>query len=192
VSQIAVGHLQTRTYGYDRPYLFRFACRAHLALQEKIARSLFAFEQYLAASFYGKFFARNLNLHLLQRKPEDWRNLQSQYKLASSQAIKPIPTEASYVTAVPLAPPIDKPQKRKRNTTDNEIDALFHASLGRKIKKGVLEAEPKASSAVDGFQDGHTTASLPVDDRGLIDVLEAIRVAPKDEKGGKRKKKRVH
>jgi nucleolar protein 9 len=167
--------------------LFRFACCAHLALQEKIARSLFAHEQYLAASFYGKFFARNLNLHLLLRRPEDWRNLQSQYKLTSSQAIKPTPTEASYVTAVPLAPPVDRPQKRKRNTTDDEIDALFHASLGRKIKKGVLEPEPKTSSAIDGFH----TASLPVEDKGLIDVLGAIRVAPKDEKGGHRKKKRV-
>lgn len=105
--------------------------------------------------------------------------------------IKPAPTEASSVTAVPFALPVDKPQKRKRNTTDNEIDALFRASLGGKIKKGVLEPEPKTSSAVEGFQGGHPTASLPVEDKRLIDVLGAIRVAPKDEKGGHRKKKRV-
>ncbi len=34
-------------------------------------------EPELAASFYGKFFAKNLNLYLLRHRPEEWRNLQS-------------------------------------------------------------------------------------------------------------------
>ena len=55
----------------------------------------------------------------------------------------------------------------------------------------MLEPDPKTSTAVDSFKDGHVTTSHPVNDEGLMDVLGAIRVAPKDGKGGHRKKKRV-
>jgi nucleolar protein 9 len=159
-------------------------------LQEKIARSLFTHEQFLAGSFYGKFFARNLNLYLLQRKPEDWKNLQSQHKL-SSQPANSTPTESSNETPTQLAPPSQKPRKRKRDTRpDDEIDALFNASLGKRIKKGVLEPE-QAPSTVKGITGKHLATSHTVTDTGLNDVLGAIRAAPKVEKGGHGKNKRA-
>jgi nucleolar protein 9 len=146
--------------------------------QEKIARSLFAHEQDLNGSFYGKFFARNLNLYMLQRKPDDWKNLQSQHKL-SSQLIKAAPADPSIDMSAASAIPAKKPTKRKRDTLpDNEIDALFDASLGKKIKKGILESE----QAVKGIAE-HITTSSRVKDKELNDVLVAIRAAPKDGKG---------
>jgi hypothetical protein len=47
------------------------------AIQEKIAGSLITKEQVRAISFFRKFFAGSSNLHLLQRRLEEWRNLQS-------------------------------------------------------------------------------------------------------------------
>lgn len=159
-------------------------------LREKIARSLFAHEQFLAGSFYGKFFARNLNLYLLQRKPEDWKNLQSQLKLSSSQPTNSTAIESSNETPAQLAPS-QKPRKRKRETRpETEIDALFNASLGKRIKKGVLEPE-QAPSTVKGITGEHLAISHSVKDTALDDVLGAIRAAPKDEKGGHGKKKRA-
>ncbi|KAF8966518.1 armadillo-type protein [Flammula alnicola] len=122
-------------------------------LKEKIARSLVNQEQTLAASYYGKFFARNLNLYLLQRRPEDWRNLQSERKRAQDQ------------------------QQQQRQTTapvpdHNEIDALFDAKLGKRIKKAALVDVVPVSEA-------------PVEE--LQQVLGAIRVAPAND--GKKKRR---
>jgi nucleolar protein 9 len=174
-----------------RSYLCRSTrCTHKTMFQEKIARSLFTHEQFLAGSFYGKFFARNLNLYLLQRKPDDWKNLQSQHKL-SSQPANSTPTESSNETPTQLAPPSQKPRKRKRDTRpDDEIDALFNASLGKRIKKGVLEPE-QAPSTVKGITGKHLATSHTVTDTGLNDVLGAIRAAPKVEKGGHGKNKRA-
>ncbi|KAG8801311.1 Nucleolar protein 9, partial [Serendipita sp. 400] len=47
-------------------------------LKEKIARSLIPHQQTLAASYYGKFFAKKLQLSLLLRKPDEWRVAQVQ------------------------------------------------------------------------------------------------------------------
>ncbi|KAF8314735.1 ARM repeat-containing protein, partial [Clavulina sp. PMI_390] len=49
-------------------------------LRERIARTLIPHENSLAGSFYGKFFARNLHLTLLRRKPEEWRKMQLQQR----------------------------------------------------------------------------------------------------------------
>ncbi len=44
--------------------------------QEKIARSLIPDSIKLSNSQYGRFFARKLNLHLLERRPDEWREAQ--------------------------------------------------------------------------------------------------------------------
>jgi nucleolar protein 9 len=44
--------------------------------QEKIARSLIPDAIQLSNSQYGRFFARKLNLHLLERRPDEWREAQ--------------------------------------------------------------------------------------------------------------------
>ena len=78
------------------------------------------------------------------------------------------------------------PAKRKRQARDdNEIDALFNASFGKKVKKAAmgttLEPTPTASKAVGPESQ---------QDRGLERVLGAIRVAPKDEKLHRKKKRK--
>ncbi|KAK4689724.1 nucleolar protein 9, partial [Tremellales sp. Uapishka_1] len=45
-------------------------------MREKIARSLIPEATALSNSTYGRFFAKKLNLHLLQRRPDEWRELQ--------------------------------------------------------------------------------------------------------------------
>jgi nucleolar protein 9 len=173
--------------------VFGFTDAHKIPPQEKIARSLFAHEQFLAGSFYGKFFARNLNLYLLQRKPEDWRNFQSQHKTSSSRPTNRTLAEPSNDTPAPLARPAEKPQKRKRDTRpDNEIDALFSAALGKRIKKGALEPEPAPSVVKDITGERRANSRAMVKDEGLNDILEVIRAVPKDEKSGHRRKKRSH
>ena len=92
----------------------------------------------------------------------------------------------------------------KRKATQqpqDEIDAVFGAALGKKVKKAELAAAA----------DGHTTSKAASDvrrkehkgekrgkrkrardegaDVGLEDVLGAIRSAPKEDKGSKKRKK---
>lgn len=186
-----------RCWAFADPYLrvgtyflsFAGCICSSAVLQEKIARSLFVHEQFLTGSFYGKFFARSLNLNLLQRKPEEWKNLQSRHKLSSLQPIKSNPHEPSTNMSATLTPLTDKPNKRKRDTRpENEIDALFNASFGKRIKKGVLEHE-QASSVQSSTRD-HTVISHLVTDKGLKDVFGAIRAAPKDQKDTKKNRTR--
>lgn len=80
-------------------------------------------------------------------------------------------------TATPLSPKLSteapssaKPTKRKFSTDpENEIDALFHAKLGKKIKKAVLDSDEPA---------WRREVSQKVAQMGLDDVLGAIRSAP--------------
>ncbi|KAF9474932.1 hypothetical protein BDN70DRAFT_884318 [Pholiota conissans] len=156
-------------------------------LKEKIARSLVNQEQALAASFYGKFFARNLNLYLLQRRPEDWRNLQSERKRAQDQeklhAAAPTPTSAPAPPS--KADPAPQPESRKRKSRpENEIDALFNEKLGKKIKKAALTDN---AGVTDVSTNARPTKKEKVGDKDLQQVLGAIRVAPASD--GKKKKK---
>ncbi|KIK07666.1 hypothetical protein K443DRAFT_673245 [Laccaria amethystina LaAM-08-1] len=143
-------------------------------LKEKIARSLIPHDQTLAASFYGKFFARNLNLYLLQRRPEEWRNAQSEKKK----------TQVKEETQIKIkeGTPKDEPKKRKRKP-ENEIDELFDAVLGRKIKKAALAAIP-VSEEKEGEKEEE-------EDKSLKAVLGAIRSAPKGEEKHRKKRKKV-
>ncbi|KAF8845591.1 ARM repeat-containing protein [Paxillus ammoniavirescens] len=135
-------------------------------LREKVARSLIPYEQFLAASFYGKFFARNLNLYLLQRRPEDWKTLQSNNKANTPKTDQPISQ----------APSSDKVSK-KRSAPEDEIDAVFDAALGNKTKKAAV---------------GHVSAqeTKGSTDQQMSEVLGAIHMAPAGQSGRAKKKRK--
>lgn len=157
-------------------------------MQEKIARSLITKEQVLAASFFGKFFARNLNLYLLQRRPEEWRNLQSERKRSKEQHAAP--TESAPINEMSTEPaPSEKKRKRKARPED-EIDALFDAKLGKKIKKAALS---ETTSTLDGASEVIVVKDVTArkEDKELEQVLGAIRLAPKDHGYSKKKQKRT-
>jgi nucleolar protein 9 len=156
------------------------------SLQEKIARSLIPHEQALAGSYYGKFFSRNLNLYLLQRRPEEWKNLQSSKKNAGQGQ----PPGAAAAVAVTTAEEnvnhstesITKKRKRDKVAKD-EIDEVFDSLAAKKTKASSLSSFAPAKStevSVDG-------------DPGLRDVFNAIRSVPKngDKKHGLAKKKKL-
>ncbi|KAJ7367884.1 armadillo-type protein [Mycena albidolilacea] len=145
-------------------------------LKEKIARSLIPQEQFLAGSYYGKFFARNLNLYLLQRRPDEWRTMQSDRKRAAEPpaVAAPSPVQSAEETK-------KERKKRKRDAAGDEIDDLFGAALGKKVKKAALVDAVQPESKV--LPSGKETAL----DRGLSDVMGAIRAAPGEGKG-KRKR----
>ena len=149
--------------------------------QEKIARSLIPHDQTLAASFYGKFFARNLNLYLLQRRPEEWRNAQSEKK----KATLPPPPQVEE-TKIKEETRKDEPKKRKRKH-ENEIDELFDAALGRKIRKAALAMIP-VSEEKKGVGEKEVKEE---EDKSLKAVLGAIRSAPKGEEKHRKKRKKV-
>jgi nucleolar protein 9 len=155
-----------------------FSCSVLIArlFQEKIARSLIPQEQFLAGSYYGKFFARNLNLYLLQRRPDEWRTMQSDRKRAA------VPPAVAAPSPVQSAEETKKERKkRKRDAAGDEIDDLFGAALGKKVKKAALVDAVQPESKV--LPSGKETAL----DRGLSDVMGAIRAAPGEGKG-KRKR----
>ncbi|KAJ7179528.1 armadillo-type protein [Mycena filopes] len=102
-------------------------------LKEKIARSLIPQESFLAGSFYGKFFARNLNLYLLQRRPDEWRTLQTERTRAAQP---PAPATQPAADATPLK----ERKKRKREGAGDEIDELFSTAMGKKGLSDVLGA----------------------------------------------------
>jgi nucleolar protein 9 len=141
--------------------------------QEKIARSLISQEQFLAASYYGKFFARHLNLYLLQRRPDEWRTLQTDRNRPVEQ-----PT-----VSVPIRQPVDvERKKRKRDLGGDEIEELFSTAIGKKVKKAALaETAPLESNS-------SPSGEVSTLDVGLSDVMGAIRAAPAEGKShGKRK-----
>ncbi|KAK7061362.1 armadillo-type protein [Favolaschia claudopus] len=144
-------------------------------LKEKIARSLISQEQFLAASYYGKFFARNLNLYLLQRRPDEWRALQTERHKPAQTA----PASQAPVEETPSKKHTEA-KKRKRDQGGDEIDELFNAAMGKKVKKAALVESISTES--DVLQPNKPTKQ----DRGLSDVLGAIRAAPGDHKGKRR------
>ncbi|KAG6896751.1 hypothetical protein C0992_006326 [Termitomyces sp. T32_za158] len=153
-------------------------------LKEKIARSLFIHEQSLAGSYYGKFFARNLNLYLLQRRPNDWKTMQADRKRAQ-EATKNLSAPSDSFPD-PGGAHIDvtkKSAKRKRHGQgEDEIDAVFNASLGKRMKKAALnQSVPREPEKMNVNKGGSND--------GLQTVLGAIKSAPKDERGNKKRNK---
>ncbi|KAF7354953.1 hypothetical protein MSAN_01410400 [Mycena sanguinolenta] len=142
--------------------------------QEKIARSLIPQEQFLAGSYYGKFFARNLNLYLLQRRPEEWRTMQTARNRPVEQPAKQPTVAVPPVESVEEASSKKEPKKRKRNAGGDEIDELFATAIGKKVKRAALVEQVSPSGK-----------AAPLDN-GLADVMGAIRAAPAEK--GKRKR----
>ncbi|KAK7696593.1 hypothetical protein QCA50_001251 [Cerrena zonata] len=170
-----------RCWAYADPYL-----------KEKIARSLIPHETTLAGSFYGKFFARSLNLHLFKKNADEWKNVQAHNKLAAQPKIPPAPVPTSSVKdeAKDTDVPTSKSEKRKRkHRPEDEIDELFDNTLGKKIKRAGLSGEvvtKTKSTSSDKMK------VEDVKDKSLKDILGAIQAAPKnDEKGHGKKKKRA-
>lgn len=132
--------------------------------QEKIGRSLIPHEQFLQVSFHGKFFARSLNLPLLQRRPYQWKELQSSSKASANTSAR----EQTIAVAPPAA---------KRGVPEDEIDAVFNAALGNQVKRGAIgkpNAQEKKSST----------------DGQMQRVLDAIEAAPAGEDGRSRKRRK--
>ncbi|KAJ6538949.1 armadillo-type protein [Mycena capillaripes] len=145
-------------------------------LKEKIARSLISQEQFLAGSYYGKFFARNLNLYLLQRRPDEWRTMQTDRNRPAEK-----PTVSAPITQPAETIPSKERKKRKRDSGADEIDELFSAAIGKKKKAALVETVKQESKT-------STLDEVATLDTGLSDVMGAIRAAPAEGKGhGKRK-----
>jgi nucleolar protein 9 len=107
--------------------------------------------------YYGKYFAKRLKLHLLQRRPDEWRELQSQGKIPNS--VKHVGSHTK---------PEDKGgKKRKRSRQPDEIDVLFRDALGKKPKKGALVLD-----VGDGQLERTNDFQL---DKELQDVLGSIK-----------------
>lgn len=170
----------------------------------------------MAGSFYGKFFARRLNIYLLQRDPEQWKNLQINNK-STSQAPTPArvqspappvstPHTATNSARVKEGADEQAPAKSKKRKGD-EIDQLFEAKLGKKVKKAGLgpDVAPSQPASVpkeeanETVKDGKEAkekkrrkrdqGDLNGKDNDLKDILGAIKAAPKDDKSHKRKKR---
>ncbi|CAL1702092.1 unnamed protein product [Somion occarium] len=161
-------------------------------LREKIARSLIPHEHTLAGSFCSRFFARKLNLHLLQRNVDEWKDMQTNSK--STEQSKP-QAPASRVASAPVPPTnvaeepsTHKSQKRRRkDRTEDEIDELFDTTLGKKIKRaGLTDVEP---AQVKTKSSEKKKIVEEVRDKGLKDILGAIRAAPKDDRIHSKKKR---
>lgn len=107
-------------------------------MQEKIARSL-KNKYWQPRSFFGNFFARSLNLYLLQRRPEEWRNMQSERKRPKEQHAAPTEFAPMIETSTTSTEPALSDNKRKRKARpEDEIDALYNAKRGKGIKKAAL------------------------------------------------------
>ena len=137
-------------------------------------------------------------MHLLQKNVEAWKDFQSAAKAQTSAptathskhqpttSAQPIPASTETQDTSRANSSQEEKRKRKRKTQpDDEIDALFEGTLGKKIKKGDL-AKPEETSKSKFKQDKHSK----ITDKSLLDVLGAIRAAPKDDKGPRKKRAR--
>ncbi len=122
------------------------------------------------------FFFRRLNIHLLQRKPDVWRNLQSERRNTREGTV---PTGTTPVE--PVKPSATPPNNRKRkNRNEDEIDVLFSQKLGKNVKKAAL------SSAIPPAK----AEQVQMKDKDLEQVLGSLRSAQTVETSPSRKKKR--
>ncbi|KAG7446006.1 ARM repeat-containing protein [Guyanagaster necrorhizus] len=134
-------------------------------MKEKIARSVMEHEKSLAASYYGKFFVKALNLYTLKRRPEEWRDMIGKAK--TKEVIQPEVKEEKEA---------ERPKRKRKHEQDKEVDEI-EMVFKKARKKGALE-RPVEGEAVPKHEK-HT---------GVLDarVMEAIRSAPGE---GKKKRK---
>ncbi|KAF7792114.1 hypothetical protein EIP86_003144 [Pleurotus ostreatoroseus] len=170
-------------------------------LKEKIARSVIPHERVLVGSFYGKFFARNLNLHLLQRNSEQWKTLQAGKKPNLTSAVSTVKLDEKTSQLKESSPPVEHPDaqtenKRKRKVRPaDEIDQLFEEKLGKKVKKAELKSDAPVKTDKGSERDLKKKKKKrrkdegKEADKGLDVVLGAIKAAPKTEEKRRHKKK---
>ncbi|KAI0698876.1 armadillo-type protein [Cytidiella melzeri] len=166
-------------------------------LREKIARSLIPHERTLVGSFYGKFFARNLNLFLLKRDPEQWKAAQSKSKTqpdhtAKNSEASQLPPAATPTTDGRPESAVGKKQGNRKSVPDDEIDQLFEAKLGKMVKKAALK-EILGDAAAESVRESAPPKKRrkgDVDEQhvGLRDIMGAIRAAPKGDDNHRTKK----
>ncbi|KAG8721994.1 Nucleolar protein 9 [Ceratobasidium sp. 394] len=153
-------------------------------LKERIAKSILPHEDALAASYYGKYFARNLHLTMLKRDPAAWRDMQRNQKAAATKSAS---TEATGTSAIVNAVPsqddtVERAKKRKRAAIDlDEIDLLFS------------NAHSGGMSASKQIFPTHGMPGVPPPEKRIVDaelgeVLGAIKKVSRKE--GLRKSKR--
>lgn len=127
-------------------------------------------------------------MHLLQRRPEEWRNLQSERKRSREQYA--VPTESATTIETSTEPAAsDKHRKKRKSHPEDEIDALFNAKLGKRTRKAALS---ETISALEGPSEFIAVKDVATkkEDKELEQVLGAIRLAPKDDGQSKKKQKR--
>jgi nucleolar protein 9 len=144
-------------------------------------------QQFLNGSYYGRYFAKNLNLPLLRRRPEEWKTLQTAHRSNSdSDAHRSTMTEAHHETQArpktsalsARVSPLEAGDRKRAVDTGDEIDALFDASLGKRVRRGALESGGTARDAtVKNGNIGHD----------LGDLFGAIRAAPKEKRKSRHK-----
>ncbi|THU83938.1 hypothetical protein K435DRAFT_765540 [Dendrothele bispora CBS 962.96] len=159
----------------DRIFAF-----ADTYLKEKIGRSLIPHEQALAASYYGKFFSRNLNLYLLRRRPDEWKDLQSSKRSLDQEQAATTTTPATLPIEEKSSSQMSNKKRKREKAIKDEIDEVFDTLPTKKTKNSSLTSVPVKS------------VQAPIDnDPGLQDVFSAIRSVPKNtdrKKGGSKKK----
>jgi len=96
-------------------------------MQEKIARSLIPDANALASSQFGRFLYGKLNLHLLGRRPDEWR--QKQIGVTGGRAMPAAPHQAA--PAQDSETGVNANGKREER---DEIDDLFE-KVEKKQKK---------------------------------------------------------
>ena len=191
-------------------------------LRERIARATSQHEHALAGSFFGKFFVRQMALHVLRRDPERWRSMQVESKAAAAAIAAPtqkVKAEAKAPAKPTIAAPAVEPDAaedeqetarvkskgKRRAQPQDEIDAVFDATLGKKVKKAELAAPDEDVSAKTKSKDKDRDTDSRKSEKkkgkrkrdgeegganaGLEDVLGAIRAAPKEDKGQKKRKR---
>lgn len=124
----------------------------------------------------------------------------SSSQVASSDKVQPpFPAQAAIGAAEVTkeqeshAAPADGQQRHKRQSQpEDEIDQLFEANLGKKVKRTGLRSDTAAGAGMQRADDQSGKARLKGDtvDKGLVEVLGAIKLAPKDDSGHRAKRKK--
>jgi len=121
----------------------------------------------------------------LQRKPDEWRNLQTEKKKLSDAKVEasasPTPKESSGdLFSVAESTPSRPKKKRKRQ--EDEIDALFSSFSGKKIKKEAVDSKPTNNNL--NSRRGFVSA-----DGDLQKIFSAIQAAPRGERSKSKQRK---
>jgi nucleolar protein 9 len=132
-----------------------------------------------------------LNLYLLQKKPEQWRDMQASKRTAS--VVQPKATQDDQIsTEIKGGGTGEKEIGNNKRKRGNDIDAVFDAALGKKVKKGALGAGDEAvgqspSAAASIETEKGKRKKKEINDTSLKDVFGAIKAAPKDKQHPKKK-----